>query len=303
MDSDVLHPAGPDKEWNESLYFNLYDQANDLCMFMRIGLKPNIDERSAFCFIMMPDGSLVGLKDQDTLGSGDLDVRSLRFEKLEAERLWKLSFNGAMGRMTGEKPCPVPVSFSLEFESLNPMFNYRECVDERSERISRKVASEHLEQFGRASGKLTVDGSVFDVSGLGERDHSWGVRDWNAPKMWIWLTAEFSESLAFNVTKLYVEEGEVAAGFVHLNGRNLPVVKADIETTLDGDGTPVSQKICLQDKHGGKHHASAEVLREALMPFPSRDGKSMSVMHEALAEYKFRGRKGYGIAEYLVRKK
>ena len=36
---------GTDKEWNESFYFNLYDKENDICVFMRIGLKPNKDER------------------------------------------------------------------------------------------------------------------------------------------------------------------------------------------------------------------------------------------------------------------
>jgi hypothetical protein len=302
MDSDMLHPAGKDREWNESLYFNLYDGENDLCMFMRIGLKPNMDERSAFCFIMMPDGSLVGMKDQEPQADGGLDVRSLRFERVEAEKRWRLTFDGRMARMAGPRPEPVPVSFDLEFESLNPMFDYRECVDAESERLSQRVASEHLEQFGRATGSLKVGEQGFEISGLGERDHSWGVRDWNAPKMWIWLTAEFSTDLAFNVTKLYVEGGDVSAGFVFRDGRNLPVVKADIETVLDADGTPRSLTIKLQDKYGGKHHATAEVLREALMPFPSRDGKSISIMHETLAEYRFAGKKGYGIAEYLVRK-
>ena len=152
-----------------------------------------------------------------------------------------------------ERPEPVPVSFSLEFESLNPMFDYRECVDKESERISQKVASEHLEQFGRATGTVTVAGKPFEISGLGERDHSWGVRDWNAPKMWIWLTAEFSESLAFNVTKLFVEEGEVSAGFVYLDGRNLPVVKADIDHR-PGRG---------RDPPLAHHQAAGQVRRKA----------------------------------------
>jgi hypothetical protein len=39
-----------------------------------------------------------------------------------------------------------------------------------------------------------------------------------------------------------------------------------------------------------------------MLPFPSRDGKKLTVMHEALVEYTFNGQKGYGMAEYLVRK-
>ena len=104
MDSDVLHPAGKEKEWNESLYFNLYDKSQDLCLFMRIGLKPNANERSVFCFIMMPDGSLVGTKDQDAYSAGPLAVKGLRFEKVEAEKVWQLTFKGHMGRLVDGKP-------------------------------------------------------------------------------------------------------------------------------------------------------------------------------------------------------
>lgn len=302
MSTDILHPAGAGKEWSESFYFNVYDQANDLCMFMRIGLKPNHDERSAFCFLMMPDGSVVGIKDQEPFGSGTLDAKGLSFEVVEPDRRWKIGFNGHMARMTEKGPVPVPVSFVLAFEARNEVFDYRECVDSEGERMSQEVASEHLEQFGRLTGSLMVGEEQFDINGLGERDHSWGVRDWNAPKMWIWLTAQFSDRVALNVTKLFVEQGEVSAGYFHINGKNLPLVKADIRTVLDPDGTPRSLAMSLVDSNGGKHKVTAEVLRMVAMPFPGRDGKTMSVMHETLAEYDFNGQKGYGIAEYLVRK-
>lgn len=302
MNTDYMHQAGPEKEWNESFYFNVYDQENDICAFMRIGLKPNMDERSVFCFLMMPDSSVVGIKDQEAFGNGTLYAKGMSFEILEPERRWKMSFDGHMARMTEQGPCPLPVSFSLEFEARNEVFDYRECVDAEGERISQQVASEHLEQFGRVTGSLMVGEEQFDISGLGERDHSWGVRDWNAPKMWIWLTAQFSDKVAMNVTKLFVEQGEVSAGYFHLNGKNLPLAKADVRTVLDPDGTPRSLAMSLVDKYGGKHKVTAEVLRLVTMPIPSRDGSSMSVMHETLAEYDFNGQKGYGIAEYLVRK-
>ncbi|MDW5562922.1 MAG: hypothetical protein SA339_06810 [Methanomassiliicoccus sp.] len=302
MNTDMIHPAGMEKEWSESFYFNVYDKANDVCVFMRIGLKPNMDERSAFCFIMMPDGPVVGIKDQETYGRGTLDAKGLHFEVVEPEKRWKMTYGGHMACMTDKGPVPVPVSFNLAFEARNEVFDYRECVDAAGERISGQVASEHLEQFGRITGSLMVGEEQLDLSGLGERDHSWGVRDWNAPKMWIWLTAQFSDHVALNVTKLFVDQGEVSAGYFHLNGKNLPLVKAEVRTVLDPDGTPRSLAMSLVDKFGAKHKVTAEVLRLVAMPFPSRDGKSVSVMHETLAEYTFNGQKGYGIAEYLVRK-
>ena len=302
MSTDILHEASDAREWNESFYFNAYDRENDICIFMRIGLKPNAGERSAFCFLMMPDGSVVGIKDQEPYCSGTLEAKGLAFDVVEPEKRWNMSFNGHMARMTDHGPVPVPVSFVLGFEARNQVFDYRECVDAEGERMSQQVASEHLEQFGRISGSLMVGEERFDLNGLGERDHSWGVRDWNAPKMWIWLTAQFSDRIALNVTKLFIEGGEVSAGYFHLNGRNLPLVSADVRTVLDPDGTPRSLAMSLVDKFGGKHKVTAEVLRMVAMPFPGRDGKTMSVMHETLAEYDFNGQKGYGIAEYLVRK-
>jgi hypothetical protein len=302
MNTDFIHQAGTEKEWNESFYFNVYDRENDICVFMRIGLKPNMDERSAFCFMMMPDGSVVGIKDQEALGNGTLDAKGLHFEILEPERRWKMTFNGHMAKMSDKGPLPLPVSFALEFEARNDVFDYRDCVDAEGEQTSKRMASEHLEQFGKGTGSLMVGEEQFDISGLGERDHSWGARDWNAPKMWIWLTAQFTERIALNVTKLFVEQGEVSAGYFHINGKNLPLVKADVRTVLDPDGTPRSMAMSLVDKFGGKHKVTAEVIRLVAMPLPSRDGSSVSVMHETLAEYTFNGQKGYGIAEYLVRR-
>jgi hypothetical protein len=301
MSTDLMHLAGEHKEWNESFYFNVYDLESNVCMFMRIGLKPNMDERSAFCFIMMPDGSMVGIKATTALCDGALEVNGLRFTMIDDEMRWRLSFDGTMYTEDHGGPRPVRVHFNLEFEARNEVFDYRECVDGEGERLSQQVASEHLEQFGRMFGSLQVGPDRYAINGLGERDHSWGVRDWNAPKKWVWLTAQFSDRAAFNLTKLYVEGGEVTAGFIHLDGRNIPLVKADIRTVLNPDGGPHSLGLSLLDREGGRHEITAKVLRGVQMPHPSRDGKMLTVMHETLAEYHWNALTGYGIAEYLVR--
>ena len=48
-------------EWNISYYFNLYDQKNDVTAFMRIGSKPNKDEKSVFLFVI-DKGRVYGLR-------------------------------------------------------------------------------------------------------------------------------------------------------------------------------------------------------------------------------------------------
>jgi hypothetical protein len=303
MDTDILHEAGSHPEWNESFYFNFYDRELDICGFMRIGLKPNRNEKSMFCFLMMPDGSLVGMKGQQGCESKALEVKGLSYEKVVPEKKWKLTFNGAAMETKEGKTSPELLSFDLDFESLNPVFDYRECVDAKKVELSKSVASEHLEQFGRISGELVLGGRSNSIHGLGERDHSWGVREWTAPKMWIWLTCQFSERCAFNVTKLVVEGGEVDAGFFCANGKNYPLVKAEIDTAYNEEGGPSSLGMSLMDKNGQTYKAQAEVMRRAILPFEGREGKALSLLHEPLARYSYNGMTGYGIAEYLIRRK
>ena len=148
------------------------------------------------------------------------------------------------------------------------------------EKISQSVASEHLEQFGKATGELKIDENNYIISGLGERDHSWGTRDWNAPKMWIWLTCQFSEETALNVTKLTVSEGEVDAGFIHIGGENNPIMKTTIDTKYNQDGSPNSFKMELFDKKGEVYKVDAKIIKNVKLPFTSGDGKKQSIMHE-----------------------
>jgi hypothetical protein len=299
MDTDIIHPFGDHAEWNESFYFNFYDRERDVCAFMRIGLKPNKGEKSMFCFLMLPNNQIVGMRSQAPFADSTLQVGGLTFDRLEPEKRWRLRYAGPVATLQGREPAMA--SFEVEFTALNPVFDYWRCVSGEKEKISQSVASEHLEQFGRARGRISIGGTAYEIDGLGERDHSWGVREWTAPKRWIWLTAQFSEGCALNVTHLVVDQGEVDAGFVHLGGESRPLAAAVIDTTFGPDGSPLTLAMVLKDRQGKEHRVTAEVLRTAMLPFEGGAGLS-AVMYETLARYELEGQTGYGIAEYLIRK-
>ena len=302
MDStDVIHEFGSHEEWNESFYFNFYDRGQDICGFMRIGLKPNRKEKSVFCFLMMPDGSTLGIKDAMEMENNDLEAKGLKFVKIEDDKKWRLEFSGELPKATkeGEKE---NVTFSLDFTALNNVYDYRESISGDKERIAASVAQEHLKQVGKYTGKLTMGNRVYDVTGLGERDHSWGIREWSAPRMWVWITAQFDENFAFNLTKLFMDKGEVDAGFVFIDGKNIPIMRADIVTEYNRDGSPNTVYMALHDKDGDVHGVKAVVKHKATMPFTSKEGRVTTLMHESLAKFTLDDDVGYGIVEYLVRK-
>ncbi len=304
MDTDVFHDVlADDPEWNESFYFNCYDKGNDICIFMRIGNKQNKDEKSMFCFIMLPDGSFMGLKGEEALDSKMLSVLGLSYKKIEAEKEWKLCYQGTMEHISKNGPLQANVQFDLTFYALNKIFDYRKCVtDSFKEKISQQVASEHLEQYGKITGKLSINNKQIQITGLGERDHSWGVRDWTFPNMWVWLTSGFSEKLALNVTKLYVDQGEVDAGFFYEKGKNDPLKAIDISIDYDDEKSPKSFSMTLRDEDEKIYYVTAKILRQVALPFVSNDGGKISIMYETLAEYIYDGEKGYGIAEFLIKK-
>ena len=296
--TDIIHEFGTDSNWNESFYFNFYDRKEDVCGFMRIGLRPNRGQKSIFCYILAPGGEVLGKRGKVELLDYELEGHGLRFEKRMPEKQWRLTFSGAMEGTQSQK-----VEFDLLFDACNDVFDYRSCAGSDRREIYAPILSEHIEQFGKVKGYLAIGNRRYLIDGLGERDHSWGIRDWHAPKMWIWLTCQFSETVAFNVTKLVRDNGVIDAGFIHLDGRNIPIVDVRIDTKYRDDGSPQSLAMEIVDGEGRAHSITAEVMRGTTLPFESKEENKLSIMHETLAKYRYKNMIGYGIAEYLFRKR
>lgn len=299
--TDMLHPFGQHVDWNESFYFNFYDKEKDYCLFMRIGLKPNKHEKNMFCFLLSPDGHVISTRDVEPFTDSELKVRGLKLERIVPDKEWRLVYSGSMKHTFGSEIHRQDVSFDLTFKSLNKVFDYRECVSGYNDLVAQVSPAEHTEQFGRIEGTATIGAEKIHLSGLGERDHAWGTTDWIAPATWIWLSCQFSEKLAFNLTKLIIGKEIVDAGFIHIDGENRPIVKADIVSKFDEVGGPKSLKVWLMEGGGEVHEVDASVIRTAKLPFSRSIEKSVSVMYETLAKYQMGGETGYGIAEYLVR--
>jgi hypothetical protein len=52
----------------------------------------------------------------------------------------------------------------------------------------------HILQSGAYDGTYTVDGVVHEVDGwIGQRDHSWGVRDHGRCPLWLWFQIQFDD--------------------------------------------------------------------------------------------------------------
>jgi len=301
-ETDTLHPFGKHSDWNESFYFNFYDKANDICAFMRIGLKPNINEKNMLCFFLSPEGDVIGTRGVEPFSDSELSIGGLKFERVVPDMEWRLRFKGSMKHTRGSEIHRQDTSFDLTFKAINKVFDYRESLPSGYSDLAEDLSpAEHNEQFGRVVGTATIGSKKYSIAGLGERDHAWGTTDWISPSTWIWLSGQFSERRAFNFTKLFIRREIVDAGFIHIDGVNRPIVKVNVVTEFNRSGGPESLRTWLTEPDGKVHEIEATIMRTVRLPFAGRIEKTVSVMYETLARFQMGDEIGYGIVEYLVR--
>lgn len=132
--------------------------------------------------------------------SEGLSAGRLSYTRDDSSGDWQL-------RLTGKH------TVDLTWRPFTPVVDFHDSFpgdDEQSQ--------QHFEQAGRVTGSVTIDGVRRDIDGLGERDKSWGVRDWNGLIGWDWIAAQFGEDLAFNATRTDLNGELVSTGFVYADG-------------------------------------------------------------------------------------
>ncbi len=90
--------------------------------------------------------------------------------------------------------------------------------------------------------------------------------------------------------------GDIDAGYFYTKGVNQPLVKSDIQLEFEG-GAPSTFSMVLKDKDGLEYRVTGEVVRYGLIPMDD----AMNLI-ETLSKYDWDGKKGYGIAEFLIPK-
>lgn len=331
--SEFHHDHGPSWYWNESYYFNFSDQNRRIGGFTRIGMVPNQKSAVGILFLFLEDGSILMLHQSEPIEASrdDVAVGGLRYERLRPLWEWRIRFSGSMLRLADpadllslvgavssgsgvrsrSEPSPIGVNLDLLFSGWSPCHDFKETnlrffaerfVSRRSRlkdlRAVGKVASEHYEQVGDVVGTIGLDGRILEIRGSGHRDHSWGERDWKAPERWTWLTAQFGRAFAFNLSRVVIRSLDIFNGYVSRQGKNYALRRAHLETEFEADGT-TQKRVCvrLQDTSGWEAELEAEAL--TVIPLTLSEGEHQTRVNEAFASYRWEGREGLGIAEYL----
>jgi len=307
---DFAHPVEPDTAWSESYYFNAYDPESDSGLFTRIGVRPNEGTMDVGLSVWLPGGDLAEYRhvvECHDVPEAPLEVGGVRYELLEPMRRWRLVADVE----ATARPCrpsegeerPVVLGLDVTFEALGPAVGSDGGGggSRQSGAAASTTGKGHLEQAGRCSGALVVDGvPVPWTNARGNRDRSWGPRRWGDPSMWRWFSINIGDDLHFGGIRLGTGAGDLHRGWVSDGGRVASVRHWGLSTELADDGfTHRAVHLEVTDKADRVHRLTGRVLRVADIGRPGG-----TVINEGLTEWTHHGedgttRVGHGVAEYL----
>ncbi|MBU2489638.1 MAG: hypothetical protein KKA60_09630 [Proteobacteria bacterium] len=282
------HRPEPDPAWQESWYFNFFDLSAGICGLCRIGYRPAAG-RADGLFLAAVDGrpavlypaigrrissSGVRVSDARNLAAG-----SLAFSCKEALASWELSLHTRQ------------VDAKMSFTPFTPAYFY----PPPSAGEGKSAAHDHYEQAGRVSGGLRVGRTVRQINGMGQRDHSWGPRNWAGVGSWTWISAQFPSGWAFNLWSVGESPEPILRGFVGNAVENRDLAQASVKWDHDPAGRgAVGAKISLDTGNEVRNLRFSPLVRWPLY----KDG---AIIVETFGTFSVNGETGVGVTEYLYR--
>jgi hypothetical protein len=252
---EYMHELGPEPNFNESMYINCFDPANQVGGWFRIGNRANEGyAEMTVCLYLPPTGDQprqVGfmykrpsIEDNDRFDAGGLTWTMVTpFEELRVDYTGKVVVLDDPLQMADPKQaftnnpyaeCEVHITFTGQGRAS--MFGGE--PDEPHEAPGEEFAKGHYEQLVAAAGSIRVGDREWQISGNGLRDHSWGPRYWQAPWYYRWLTANFGTDLGFMASRVAKKDGPgTRGGFLWDGGRIHYCDHVELSTGFSGDGS------------------------------------------------------------------
>ncbi len=122
--------------------------------------------------------------------------------------------------------------------------------------------SHHFDQIGRVSGEIILHGETIPIDCLAVRDRTWGRRREDRPRQAAYVTGVATARHGFlAVTNVEADRNPVAYGFLHRDGRTLPLTQGERRVERDRENGWITRvELQAHDTEGRTLHALGEPL-------------------------------------------
>ena len=315
---EFTHDPGEAKNYNESMYFNVFDPVSKTGGWFRIGNRPNEGHAEVSVCLYLPGGRVAFSFGRPAIeNNAAMDAGGLNVEVVEPFKRLKVTFSGKAlvlarpfemadpKRAWRENPAEA-CTVDLDFEGVSPMYG-GETVKADGSPLEidpeKSFAKAHYEQHCAARGVITVGEERFEIAGFGLRDKSWGPRYWQAIDWYRWCPMNFGRDFGMMLSTIGDGKGGAReGGMVFRDGVYDLITECRIESDWDENGYQTALRAQVKTAAGKAYEVAGKVL--SLIPLRNRrtapDGSEMTTrITEGMTEYRCGELVGYGLSEYL----
>ena len=254
-DDEARHTPDGDDLWNESYYCDFVRDDGSMGGWLRLGLYPNRQVAWWTTWIVWPNATAPASA-RSTTGPPCRPATAWSPRRPSAPTTpptsGSKSNSCAHSNRSAWRPAPRPTS------STRPRPSTRRAsrpVPRRSLDLDLTWTTDgvpyHYDLTTRyeipclVSGTVTVDGETFTVDGQGQRDHSWGVRDWWAFG-WCWCSMRLDDGTRVHLADIRMNIGiPVFFGYIQQpeHGLVLPATSLSVTEDVGPHGFPSKARI------------------------------------------------------------
>ncbi len=264
------HPPGAEPLWSESWYADFVDEGQGIGGWFRLGLIPN--QRTAWVNVLLcgPGMPTVAVNDFAAALPDDPTVVNTAAFRLtqgasEPLRSYQVTLRGTgqgyddpSALLRGETGRPVDVSMKLVWSTAGTPYQYR--------------MTPRYEIPCTVSGVVGFDGRTVEVNAVpGQRDHSWGVRDWWSMD-WVWSALHLHDGTHLHGVDLRIPGAPpMGVGYVQPpDGELIELTAVTAREAFADNDLPLATELTLQP---GGITATARIMGHAPVLLTSTDGR------------------------------
>jgi hypothetical protein len=232
------HPPGPEALWNESYYLDFVTDDAGVAGYARIGLYPNLGVTWWTTMLVGTGRPLVASVAYDLPVAGGTGLRieadGVEMSAPVDQPLATMSLRGTAPARRHDRPeavyrsspgDPTTIAMDLTWSTDGSPYHYE--------------LTTRYEVPCSVRGEIAIDDERLTVSGQGQRDHSWGVRDWWAFG-WCWAATRLDDGTRVHVADIRIPGQRLAFGYVQPPGGPVrPVTSLTVTEELGAEGLPV----------------------------------------------------------------
>jgi hypothetical protein len=290
-DDEYAHRPGREPLWNESWYCDFVDSAQSIGGYVRLGLYPNEAVAWVTALLCGPDRPTIALLDFEAAVE-PYEIRTERYEftqtiaePLQAYRI-KLrgsgeAYDDPAALLAGVRGRPSSVAMDLEWATAGVPYQYR--------------VTPRYEIPCLVTGTVDVDGETLHFEAVpGQRDHSWGVRDWWGMD-WVWSAIHLDDGTHLHGVDIRIPGAPpLGMGYIQ-NGALTELQTVRAEATFADNGLPVTTALSLNP---GSVEVVVDVQAHAPLRLVAGDGRVAQFPRSWVTARTSDGRNGVGWVEW-----